>query len=1404
MTDQDALPPPPQRRSRLGRWLMTAMIALLALAALLAGLLNVPAVQRLALRELGGLRTESGLGVTVGRFHGSLLSSATLQDIAVRDQHGVFAQIPLLELHWYPAAGLFGRVEIARLRVPDAQILRKPDLLPTPPNDEPLLPNIDIVLGSLRIDRLTLGPALMEGDARVVRVEATGALHKRAITLRAGVTAAEGGDLALIDVRASEATRQFDLEARAVSPEGGALARLAGLPEGFVVVATGDGDWARWRGRLRASIGGKPLATLRLGQSAGLLSAGGRLFVHPRLPKAANSLMIGSAAVGLAGRLDNRTLSAAAQARGARGRLSARGALNLDTRAVTAAAIDARLPDSGDLIPDIRARSLTLTANGGGTPDDFHVDIDAQAQSLTRRGLTVEKPKIAGVIARKAGTLSGPVTLAAARVSGLDPQADPWLRDLSLNGPLRLDLTTQRLTLDSVRLTHPSAALTIGGSVSLKDYTGALAVAAALKALAVPNQARLTDGTIQASVTLKGKALPAVSGTATLRGLTPYNPTIARWLGGPAALSGRFAWSRPEGARIDALSLTAPQAAASGTLRLSAAGTIAGQVQARLASLAAAGHPESGAVTARADVSGSWSKPVLKATAFVPKLVLAGQTFAQLRADIEPVGARHRVRLDGRSSLGALAADAELSIGDTVDLQALKASLGDWSLTGGLALRGSLASGDLALSGRGLRANLRAMPNGGVQQIHFTASAERARIAPSVNLVIGALRGAGDIRLGATPQITATLSAEDAVYRDIALDRVRLDARPIAGDRHAVELQLVGARDAPFDITTSLQLGMDGGTLELRGALSEQTLATAAPARILHSNAAWSLEPTRLLIGKAGVDLSGVWGPKSARLDASARDFDLGLLQYAEPRLTLSGRADSTLAIEMQDGKLKAADIELAIRGLRRSGLSSASTPVDVRASGLLDGNRARLALDATVGNTQVGLVRLTIPSVSGATTPLIERIADAPVKGRIRWNGPAETLWALAAQEGHDLAGPIALRADIGGVVGDPNVSGQFRTRGARYENLKLGAKVTDFTMRGSFSGPTIKIEQARGKVGKQGTVALTGEATLSSARGWPAAIRMTLDNAQLINRDDVDIDGTGTVDIAYGPDGGSISGKLDLPRARLRLGGAARAPIPQIEVRETGLTVRPVPEEKRRSKPWRLNLAINAPQRVNVSGKGLVSEWRGRLSVTGTVNAPQINGRLDLIRGNYEFAGRRFDLSRGDISFSGGGIDPTLDIVATAPIDGGTAIITIGGTGEQPRIAFSSSPALPQDEVLARLLFGSSVANLSAPDAVQLASAVASLQSAGRGLDVIGQVQRLTGIDRLRVLGPDAKRGTGTVYAGGKYITDRVYVEVRTDGAGYTATVFEIALTRTLSILSELATLGGTNASIHWSRDY
>ena len=128
---------------------------------------------------------------------------------------------------------------------------------------------------------------------------------------------------------------------------------------------------------------------------------------------------------------------------------------------------------------------------------------------------------------------------------------------------------------------------------------------------------------------------------------------------------------------------------------------------------------------------------------------------------------------------------------------------------------------------------------------------------------------------------------------------------------------------------------------------------------------------------------------------------------------------------------------------------------------------------------------------------------------------------------------------------------------------------------------------------------------------------------------------------------------------------------------------------------------------------------------------------------------------------------------------------------------------PSYPEDEILSRILFGESVTNLSAPEAVQLAAALGSLRG-GSGFNPINAVRSGLGIDRLRIMPADAATGRGTSVAAGQYIGRNVYVELATDAQGYTATRIEVSLTRSLSILSEVATLGGTSASVRWKRDY
>src|SRR3546814_8233379 len=69
---------------------------------------------------------------------------------------------------------------------------------------------------------------------------------------------------------------------------------------------------------------------------------------------------------------------------------------------------------------------------------------------------------------------------------------------------------------------------------------------------------------------------------------------------------------------------------------------------------------------------------------------------------------------------------------------------------------------------------------------------------------------------------------------------------------------------------------------------------------------------------------------------------------------------------------------------------------------------------------------------------------------------------------------------------------------------------------------------------------------------------------------------------------------------------------------------------------RPWRLDLDV-AGRDLEVRGLGIDSRWTTDLKVGGTADAPRFTGRADLVRGDYEFAGRNFRLERGIIRFRG-----------------------------------------------------------------------------------------------------------------------------------------------------------------------
>jgi len=121
----------------------------------------------------------------------------------------------------------------------------------------------------------------------------------------------------------------------------------------------------------------------------------------------------------------------------------------------------------------------------------------------------------------------------------------------------------------------------------------------------------------------------------------------------------------------------------------------------------------------------------------------------------------------------------------------------------------------------------------------------------------------------------------------------------------------------------------------------------------------------------------------------------------------------------------------------------------------------------------------------------------------------------------------------------------------------------------------------------------------------------------------------------------------------------------------------------------------------------------------------------------------------------------------------------------------------------LLARLLFGNSITQISAPEALQLGAALASLRGGG-GLDPINKLRAAIGLDRLRIVSADAALGRATGVAVGKYLGRRLYAEIVTDGRGYSATELEFRVTSWLSILASVSTVGRESLNAKVSKDY
>ena len=310
--------------------------------------------------------------------------------------------------------------------------------------------------------------------------------------------------------------------------------------------------------------------------------------------------------------------------------------------------------------------------------------------------------------------------------------------------------------------------------------------------------------------------------------------------------------------------------------------------------------------------------------------------------------------------------------------------------------------------------------------------------------------------------------------------------------------------------------------------------------------------------------------------------------------------------------------------------------------------------------------------------------------------------------------------------------------------------------------------------------------------APGVPIDLSVTARKARPLSSDRLTVDLNADVTVrGRAMEQLAAAGTLHINRADIRIPEHLPATIAVLDVRKPGAPPPPPPEP---GPDIALSLTIDAPRAIFVRGRGLDAELGGTVRVRGTAANPEPEGNFKMRRGQFSLAGRTLVFSKGVVGFTGGGLtDPSLNFVADTTSGNVTATLAVGGTARKPKITLSSVPDLPQDEVLAQLLFGHGTASLSPFELVQIASAVAALTGVtSGGRDPLETVRKGLGLDRLSIGGG---QGDSPTLEAGRYVAPGVYVGTK-QGISATSTqaTVQIDITRGLKLESNVG-IGGAS---------
>ena len=408
----------------------------------------------------------------------------------------------------------------------------------------------------------------------------------------------------------------------------------------------------------------------------------------------------------------------------------------------------------------------------------------------------------------------------------------------------------------------------------------------------------------------------------------------------------------------------------------------------------------------------------------------------------------------------------------------------------------------------------------------------------------------------------------------------------------------------------------------------------------------------------------------------------------------------------------------------------------------------------------------------------------DAPLLGQIKAQLPRIGVWSALAPPGWRLRGSLGADVAVAGTRAAPLLAGNVQANDLALRSVVDGIEFGNGKLRATLDGNRMRINEFTLQgAGSTGTAIGTSTGNLLTAQGQAAwvnnqpqvLVEAKLDQLRISSRSDRQVTLSGNLQANLLGQLTQLTGNLRVDQARFvlpeegapRLGndvvvrGAATAKLP-----ETAATVKaPKASDPASDRQFKINVQLDLGQDLRVSGKGLDTQLRGTLALTGeSLTQPRLVGTVTTFAGSYRAYSQQLDVERGVIRFNGPLDNPTLDILALRPtisrVDQRVGV-QILGTALLPRVSLYAQPDLPEAEKLSWLVLGRASASGGSEAAVLQQAALALLGGKDGGMS--GGLAASLGLDELSYRGA-SNNADGTTSQGavtlGKRFSRNFYV--------------------------------------------